>query len=86
MLTEKTVIESMSIKMFPDGRMDAKNAAIYLGLKAKTLATMRGSGTGPKFIKRGRIFYFKGDLDAWINSQGRLISTAQTRKHHQEQS
>lgn len=86
MTTEKLEIESISIKIFPDGRMDVKNAAAYLGLKEKTLAMMRSSGTGPKFIKRGRIFYFKEDLDAWINSQGRLISTAQTKKYHDEQS
>ena len=64
--------------MFPDGRLDTKNAALYLGLKEKTLAMMRGSGTGPKFIKRGRVFYFMEDLDAWLNAEGRLTSTAQT--------
>lgn len=68
---------SIEITIFPDGRLDVRNAARYLGLKEKTLAMMRGYGTGPKFIKRGRIFYFKEDLDAWINSQGRLISTSQ---------
>lgn len=70
-------IASKEIIMFPDGRLDVKNAANYLGLKEKTLAMMRGNGTGPKFIKRGRIFYFKDDLDAWINADGRLTSTAQ---------
>lgn len=38
---------------------------------------MRGNGTGPKFIKRGRIFYFKEDLDSWLNANGRLTSTTQ---------
>lgn len=37
---------------------------------------MRGNGTGPKFIKRGRIFYFKEDLDSWLNI-GRFVSTKQ---------
>lgn len=72
--------ESIAIMMFPDGRLDTKNAARYLGLKEKTLAMMRGNGTGPKFIKRGRIFYFKEDLDAWLNAHGRLLSTAQAFK------
>ena len=72
-------ITAIEIIMFPDGRFDAKNAASYLGLKEKTLAMMRGSGTGPKFIKRGKIFYFKEDLDAWINAEGRLTSTAQAK-------
>lgn len=70
-------IASIEITMFPDGRLDVKNAACYLGLKEKTLAMMRGNGTGPKFIKRGRIFYFKEDLDTWINANGRFTSTAQ---------
>ena len=72
-----TPIESIRIQMFPDGRMDGKNAAIYLGLKEKTLAMMRINGTGPYYIKRGRIFYFKADLDTWLNEKGRLQSTAQ---------
>lgn len=71
-------IFSINITMFPDGRLDVKNAAIYLGLKEKTLAMMRGNGTGPRFIKRGRIFYFKEDLDTWLNASGRFTSTAQT--------
>jgi Helix-turn-helix domain len=71
---------SISIQIFPDGRLDTKNAALYLGLKEKTLAMMRGTGAGPRFIKRGRIFYFKEDLDAWLNAEGRLVSTAQSLK------
>ena len=78
-ITNRQVM-SIEIIMFPDGRLDVKNAARYLGLKEKTLAMMRGNGTGPKFIKRGRIFYFKEDLDAWINAEGRLTSTAQALK------
>jgi hypothetical protein len=70
----------IEIIMFPDGRLDVKNASLYLGLKEKTLAMMRGNGTGPKFIKRGRIFYFKEDLDTWLNAEGRLTSTAQSLK------
>ncbi len=78
MLIKSTKVEPIEIMMFPDGRLDTKNAALYLGLKEKTLAMMRGSGTGPKFIKRGRVFYFIEDLDAWLNAEGRLTSTAQT--------
>jgi len=57
----------VTVKMFPDGRMDSKNAARYVGLEEKTLAMKRSDGTGPHYIKRGRIFYFKHDLDVWIN-------------------
>lgn len=73
--------KTLSIVMFPDGRLDTKNAAAYLGLKEKTLAMMRGKGTGPRFIKRGKIFYFKEDLDTWLNSAGRFLSTAQAMHH-----
>ena len=66
----------VEVTVFPDGRLDAKNAASYLGLSVKTLAMMRCKGTGPEFVKRGRIFYFKDDLDAWL-SRGRVTSTAQ---------
>jgi len=78
MTTLNTSLQSIQITIFPDGRLDVRNAARYLGLKEKTLAMMRGTGTGPKFIKRGRVFYFKDDLDAWLNANGRYISTAQS--------
>jgi hypothetical protein len=66
----------VEVVIYPDGRMDTKNAAEYLGLSTKTLAMMRCMGTGPKYIKRGRIFYFKDDLDVWLMEQGKLTSTA----------
>ena len=65
------------IALLPDGRMNTQNAAQYLGLSKKTLAMMRCQGTGPQFIKRGRVFYYKDDLDSWLNEGGRVISTAQ---------
>jgi hypothetical protein len=46
--------------------MNRKNAALYLGLSVKTLATHATKGTGPRFIKRGRTFYFQNDLDQWL--------------------
>lgn len=77
-MIDSQVIESIRVTMFPDGRLDVKNAALYLGLKEKTLAMMRTDGTGPKFIKRGRVFYYKEDLDVWLNAAGKLVSTTQT--------
>ncbi len=74
----KNPVESTTVYMFPDERLDAHNAANYLGLKEKTLAMMRSKGVGPKFIKRGRVFYFKEDLDFWLNADGRFVSTAQS--------
>ena len=69
--------KNIEVVIFPDGRMDSTNAAEYLGLSQKTLAMMRCLGTGPKYIKRGRIFYFKDDLDGWINQAEKRSSTAQ---------
>jgi hypothetical protein len=73
-MSEKIV--NMEITLLPDGRMDAKNAAVYIGLSSKTLAMMRCQGKGPKFIKRGRIFYYREALDEWLMA-GQATSTAQ---------
>ena len=70
-------LKTPTIDIYPDGRMDGHNAVDYLGVKEKTLAMWRASGIGPRFIKRGRIFYYKEDLDAWLNEYGRHRSTAQ---------
>ncbi|MEO5334404.1 MAG: helix-turn-helix domain-containing protein [Magnetococcus sp. YQC-5] len=71
-------IKHVEVKVLPDGRMGTKDSALYLGLKEKTLAMMRCRGEGPPFVKRGRIFYFVNDLDAWLQA-GRVQSTAQSR-------
>ena len=80
-----TKIKELDIFEFPDGRFDTKNAAVYLGLSVKTLAMMRTSGSGPKFIKKGRIFYYRLDLDEWLNANGRAISTAQLKVYSRDQ-
>lgn len=69
-------VEVVSVVILPDGRMDTKNAAKYVGLSPKTMAMMRSAGLGPGFIKRGKVFYFRSALDDWIaegskNSTGR---------------
>ena len=72
------LVKTPAIDIYPDGRMDGRMSGLYLGVKEKTLAMLwRASGTGPRFIKRGRIFYYKEDLDAWLNENGRHRSTAQ---------
>ena len=75
----KTAVNSREVVIYPDGRMDTTNASTYIGLSEKTLAMMRCNGSGPKFVKRGRVFYFQGDIDAWMNAQGRHTSTAQAK-------
>ena len=81
MTNDLTYAETLSVQMLPDGRLDAENAAKYLGLKPKTLAMFRCDGSGPKFIKKGKVFYFKEDLDNWLNGDGRFVSTAQAKFH-----
>ena len=71
------MLSRIEVVILPDGRLDAKNTAAYLGLSVKTLAMFRCEGRGPAFVKRGRVFYFKEDLDEWLND-GRVFSTAQS--------
>lgn len=48
-------------------RMNNREAAYYLGLKAATLNKWRCHGDGPPFIKVGRLIrYRKSDLDAFL--------------------
>jgi len=72
-------INPIQVVTYPDGRMNTKNTSTYTGLSEKTLAMMRCNGNGPKFIKRGRVFYFMADVDAWMNANGRMTSTAQAK-------
>jgi hypothetical protein len=66
------------VSLYPDGRMDTRTAAAYLGLSPKTLAMKRSTGTGPRFIKRGRVFYYRDDCDKWLK-EGLATSTTQSR-------
>lgn len=69
-------IKVVEVMMYPDGRLDVKNTAAYTGYSEKTLAMMRCGGKGPRYVKRGRVFYYKDDLDAWLQA-GRVVSTTQ---------
>ncbi|MBF0186192.1 MAG: helix-turn-helix domain-containing protein [Magnetococcales bacterium] len=75
---KKSYAIQLSVNVLPDGRVGTKDAAAYLGLAEKTLAIMRSKGKGPPFVKRGKVFYFIDDLDAWVQA-GRAQSTAQAR-------
>jgi hypothetical protein len=54
------------LKMFPDGRMNTDAAAEYIGCTRQTLAQWRTEKKGPAYVKRGRIFYYKEDIDSWL--------------------
>lgn len=74
--------EEISVQVLPDGRMDRRNAAKYLGRAPGTLGQWATKGIGPKFIKRGRVWYRKTDLDSWL-AEGEANSTAQARLNEQ---
>ncbi len=74
-----STVQGIAVQVLPDGRMDAKNAARYCGLSEKTMAMKRCTGTGPKYVKRGRIFYHRADLDSWLQTD-RVESTAQQKQ------
>jgi excisionase family DNA binding protein len=51
----------------PGERLNNREAADYLGLKAATLNKWRCHGDGPPFIKVGRLIrYRRTDLDAFL--------------------
>jgi Helix-turn-helix domain len=60
-------VERVRVRILPDGRMTRAHAALYLGLKEKTLAMWAMNGKGPRSIRvGGRAFYKHEDLDAFI--------------------
>jgi len=63
-----TQTNNREVIVLPDGRMDTRNASIYIGLSEKTMAMMRCEGKGPEYVKLGKVFYFQEILDKWIQS------------------
>lgn len=64
-----------------DAVFTAKTTADVLELSEQTLSNWRVSGTGPLFIKAGRLLYYrKADVMAWLKRLGDPIaSTSQLR-------
>jgi hypothetical protein len=59
-----------------DEKMNAREAARYMGLAHATLAKMRCWGGSPTFMRLGRkIVYARPDLDAWLDAR-RATSTS----------
>ncbi len=66
---QSPLIEQLSVRILPDGRVDRKEAAKFLGRQPKTLAEWQRLGQGP--IPRkvgGRVFYRLLDLEAFRDS------------------
>ncbi|MGH8658507.1 MAG: hypothetical protein ACREV4_08550 [Gammaproteobacteria bacterium] len=77
------VTSSPSVHILPDGRMDTRNASLYVGLTEKTMAIMRTKGEGPPFVKVGRIFYYRKDVDQWLRGS-RVLATSGNRRKRTE--
>jgi excisionase family DNA binding protein len=57
-------------------RLNAQEAADYVGVSKGMLDKLRTAGDGPRFIKLGRkVLYDTDDLDRWIESK-KQASTA----------
>ena len=71
-------VEAVQIRILPDGRMTAADAALYLGVEAQTLAVWRCAGKGPAAYTKigGRVFYRQHDLDRFIESGLREVAAA----------
>jgi len=71
MVNGDSALDRVRVRVLPDGRLSREDAAKYLGVKAKTLATWSCLGKGPRVKKvGGRRFYLKTDLDAFIETVG----------------
>lgn len=56
--------------VYPDGRMDRQNTALYMGLSPDTLANWASLKKGPSYIRLGgKAFYFKQKVDEYIKQQ-----------------
>ena len=53
-------------------KLSNDEAATYLNVHPSTLATWRSKDISPPYYKYptgGKVFYFKGDLDKWMESE-----------------
>jgi hypothetical protein len=70
---EITAVEKVRVRILPGGRLDRRNAALYLDRSPKTLAQWALQGKGPPPHKDNvsrRVFYYLRDLDACIAAEG----------------
>ncbi len=69
-MTENVEIEKPRIRVLPDGRLSRGDAALYLGLKPKTLSMWQVAGKGPRAVRvGGRVFYYQADLEAFVRGE-----------------
>jgi predicted DNA-binding transcriptional regulator AlpA len=62
----------------PEELTAPEKVAKQLGVTAQTLANWRSEGAGPRFVKVGRLVYYRRpDICAWLASQLRDPRVAQ---------
>lgn len=67
----------MSIAEFSN-RMTVRQAAEYIGVERQFLDRRRNDGTGPEYLKLGRlVFYERTLLDEWISAQRRRSTSVE---------
>lgn len=72
-MSMKVILEKVrnDVEITPDGRLNRKAAASYLGMSPRTLADRHRKGLEPRSVKVGsRRFYYLCDLEAFIAKDG----------------
>lgn len=60
-------METVKIIVRPDGRLDRRDAAAYIGISPKTLANMQTRGVGPRsMLVGGRRYYKLEDIMGYV--------------------
>lgn len=63
-------VKDPSISLTPDGRMTLKDAAHFIGCCCTTLRKNMALGIAPAHFKVvGKIFFYKQDIENWIEMQ-----------------
>jgi hypothetical protein len=63
-------VDQVRVRVLPDGRLDRKNAAAFLGRTPKTLAEWKRLGVGPNCrLVGGRAFYDWADVQAYARGE-----------------
>lgn len=64
-------IEVETVRVLPDGRVNPRNAGVFLDRSTRTLANWRSQGRGPRWKKvGGRVFYDLDGLRKFVDGDG----------------
>lgn len=75
-LPESTARASLFWSATDDCFFNAKTISAALDVAEQTLANWRVSGDGPKFVKKGRVLYYrKADVMDWLKGLGQPVAS-----------